>query len=46
MPEDENVLLFWVGKVLEGPELRGKMQGWRQDWKELVKTGKDAQALI
>ncbi|KIK70442.1 hypothetical protein GYMLUDRAFT_65672 [Collybiopsis luxurians FD-317 M1] len=46
VPEDENTLLFWVEKTLNDRKLRSRIAQWRLDWKVLVDTGKDADALL
>lgn len=46
VPEDENALLSWVEKVASDRKLRSKMQQWRQDWKRLVSSGQNMQALL
>lgn len=46
VPEDENVLLFWIEKTLGDTKLRASMTNWRQDWKRLVAEGKDGSALL
>lgn len=46
IPEDENVLLAWVEKVMEDKKLRSSMHHWRAEWKRLVETGESAQALL
>ncbi|GJE89493.1 rab-GTPase-TBC domain-containing protein [Phanerochaete sordida] len=46
VPEDENALLFWIEKVVSDKKLRAQMQAWRQEWKRLVKEGKDGSALL
>ncbi|THV06502.1 RabGAP/TBC [Dendrothele bispora CBS 962.96] len=46
VPEDENALMSWVGKVMTDSTIRGNMRRWREEWKELVKNGKDATALL
>ncbi|KAF7436286.1 hypothetical protein PC9H_003115 [Pleurotus ostreatus] len=46
VPEDENALLLWIGKVLGDKRLRANIRKWRAEWQELVKTGKDSTALL
>ncbi|PFH48403.1 hypothetical protein AMATHDRAFT_149962 [Amanita thiersii Skay4041] len=46
VPEDENALLFWIEKTLGDKKLRANMRQWREDWKNLVATGKDTTALL
>ncbi|KAI0067995.1 RabGAP/TBC [Artomyces pyxidatus] len=46
VPEDENAMLSWISKVLESKKLRVNMQVWRMEWKGLVASGKDGQALL
>ncbi|ODO06655.1 hypothetical protein I350_04013 [Cryptococcus amylolentus CBS 6273] len=44
--EDEDSLMQWIHKVLALKGLRGKMDGWRVEWKGLVKGGKGDTALL
>ncbi|TYJ56104.1 hypothetical protein B9479_003214 [Cryptococcus floricola] len=44
--EDEDSLMQWIHKVLALKGLRGKMDGWRVEWKGLVKEGKSDTALL
>jgi USP6 N-terminal-like protein len=46
VPEDENALLSWIGKMLSDKKLRSSMAQWRLDWKALVDAGKDGDALL
>ncbi|KAF9566965.1 RabGAP/TBC [Agrocybe pediades] len=46
VPEDENALMFWVESTLGDKKLRANMAKWRQDWKVLVREGKDGAALL
>lgn len=46
VPEDENALLGLISKVLENKKLRVDMQTWRTEWKGLVASGKDGEALL
>ncbi|KAA1471422.1 RabGAP TBC [Dentipellis sp. KUC8613] len=46
VPEDENGLLDWIGKVLADQKLRSNIRTWREEWKGLVASGKDSQALL
>ena len=46
MPEQEDVLMTWMGKALGDKKLRADMVQWRLDWRELVKSGKDGTALL
>lgn len=46
VPEDENALLFWIEKVVSDKKMRAQMHAWRQEWKRLVKEGKDGSALL
>ncbi|EPQ60225.1 RabGAP/TBC [Gloeophyllum trabeum ATCC 11539] len=46
VPEDDDALLSWIGKVLDDKKLRANMQQWRQEWKQLVATGQDSTALL
>ena len=46
VPEDDNVLLGWVDKVMSDKKTRASMRQWRADWRQLVATGQDGKALI
>jgi hypothetical protein len=46
VPEDEDVYLNWIAKVTENKKLRTKMQSWREEWKGLVASGRDGEALL
>ncbi|PCH34250.1 RabGAP/TBC [Wolfiporia cocos MD-104 SS10] len=46
VPEDENALLSWIGKVISDKKLRSSMQQWRADWQRLVAAGQHNQALL
>ncbi|WVQ81932.1 hypothetical protein IAT38_004059 [Cryptococcus sp. DSM 104549] len=44
--EDDDVLVAWIQKVLGNPAVRRKMDGWREEWKGLVASGKSVTALL
>ena len=46
VPEDENALLLWIGKMLGDKKLRSCMSQWREQWRHLVATGKDGTVLL
>jgi len=46
VPEDEDALLSWIEKMLGNKKLRLSMRRWREEWKNLVATGKDGAALL
>ena len=46
IPEDDDVLLLWIGKVLGDVKLRASMKNWRAEWKGLVASGKEGDALL
>jgi hypothetical protein len=46
VPEDEDTLLSWIGKVLDDQKIRATMTTWRAEWKQLVASGKDSTALL
>ncbi|KAF9258894.1 RabGAP/TBC [Marasmius fiardii PR-910] len=46
VPEDENILLFWVERTMADNKLRANMTRWRAEWQEIVKEGKEATALL
>ncbi|KAH9996533.1 hypothetical protein BJV77DRAFT_987543 [Russula vinacea] len=43
---DENVFMNWISKVAENKKMRSKMQSWRAEWKVLVASGRDGDALL
>ncbi|KAG7093795.1 hypothetical protein E1B28_007440 [Marasmius oreades] len=46
VPEDENILLSWVGKTMADKKVRANMMRWRADWQEIVMEGKEATVLL
>lgn len=46
VPEDEDAVINWIGKVLADKGIRDSMRGWRTSWGEMVRTGKDKDALL
>ncbi|RDB29361.1 hypothetical protein Hypma_016119 [Hypsizygus marmoreus] len=46
VPEDEDALLTWIGRMLGDKKLRSNMLKWKADWKALVASGKDGAALL
>jgi hypothetical protein len=46
VPEDEDIYVNWIAKVAENKKIRSEMQSWRAEWKELVASGKDGEALL
>ncbi|KAG2136483.1 rab-GTPase-TBC domain-containing protein [Suillus bovinus] len=46
VPEDDDSLLSWIERMLGNKKLRSQMAQWRQDWAELVASGKDSEALL
>ncbi|WWC90808.1 uncharacterized protein L201_005745 [Kwoniella dendrophila CBS 6074] len=44
--EDEDSLMRWIRKVINQSDIRTKMNQWRLDWHELVKQGKNHEALL
>ncbi|ETW87843.1 hypothetical protein HETIRDRAFT_431365 [Heterobasidion irregulare TC 32-1] len=46
VPEDENGMMLWISKVLEVQKLRSDIRSWREEWKGLVASGRDGQALL
>jgi hypothetical protein len=46
VPEDEDALLAWIGKTLGDKKLRASMNQWRKDWRTLVASGKEGDALL
>ena len=46
VPQDEDSLVHWVGQMLGDKKLRSNMVRWKADWRDLVASGKDGQALL
>ena len=46
VPENENALMSWIEKTLGDKKLRTSMRQWREDWRALVKAGKEATVLL
>ncbi|KAI0307618.1 rab-GTPase-TBC domain-containing protein [Multifurca ochricompacta] len=46
VPEEEDVYMDWIAKVAENKKIRSEMQSWRAEWKELVASGRDGDALL
>jgi len=46
VPEDDDVLLEWIEKVMSDKKMRASMQRWRADWRQLIMTGRDSEALL
>ena len=46
VPENDDVLLEWIEKVMSDKKMRASMQRWRVDWRQLVMTGQDGEALL
>lgn len=44
--ESEDGLLLWIEHALGDKKLRAQMSGWRSEWRQLVKDGKDGTALL
>ncbi|KIO06955.1 hypothetical protein M404DRAFT_998387 [Pisolithus tinctorius Marx 270] len=46
VPEDDDALLFWIEHLLGDKKLRKQMSNWRQEWTQLVRSGKDRGVLL
>lgn len=46
IPEDEDAMMQWVGKMMGNGETKLMMDGWRKDWHELVRKKEDGTALL
>ncbi|KAG6843622.1 hypothetical protein H0H93_000486 [Arthromyces matolae] len=46
VPEDEDTLMNWIGRMLGDKKLRANMLAWKQEWRGFVATGKDTSALL
>ncbi|KIO27898.1 hypothetical protein M407DRAFT_72470 [Tulasnella calospora MUT 4182] len=44
--ESEDALLSWIQNALGDKKLRAQMTGWRSEWRQLVKEGKEGTALL
>ncbi|KAG6857316.1 hypothetical protein H0H87_006509 [Tephrocybe sp. NHM501043] len=44
--EDEDVLMAWMKHMLGDKKLRASMREWREEWRHLVKEGKEGDALL
>ncbi|KAI6048055.1 RabGAP/TBC [Pisolithus marmoratus] len=46
VPQDDDALLFWIEHFLGDKKLRKQMADWRQEWTQLVRSGKDRDILL
>jgi hypothetical protein len=46
IPEDEDLLMQWIYKMMKTPGTRSMMDGWRKRWQELVRNKEDRSALL
>jgi hypothetical protein len=46
IPEDEDLMMQWIYKMMKKSETRVMMDGWRKKWQELVRTKEDGKALL
>lgn len=46
IPEDEDLLMQWIHKMMQNTETRSMMNGWRKRWQELVRNKEDRSALL
>lgn len=46
IPEDEDLLMQWIRKMMKKSETRLMMDGWRKAWQELVRKKEDGKALL
>jgi len=46
VPEDDDLLIDWIGGVLADQKIRTSMRQWREEWKRLVASGQDGRALL
>ncbi|GHJ86016.1 hypothetical protein NliqN6_2418 [Naganishia liquefaciens] len=46
IPEDEDLLMQWIHKMMMNPETRSMMAGWRKHWQELVRNKEERSALL
>ena len=46
IPEDEDTFLRWMRKMLNQPNMRNRLDGWRKEWQSLVERKEDGKALL
>ncbi|KAH7096129.1 rab-GTPase-TBC domain-containing protein [Auriculariales sp. MPI-PUGE-AT-0066] len=46
VPETDDSLMHWVSRTMSDSRLRADMNGWRQQYRTLVREGKGADALL
>jgi len=46
VPEDDEALLHWIDIVMKDQKIRTNIRQWRTEWKGLVASGQDSQALL
>ncbi|EIW87163.1 RabGAP TBC [Coniophora puteana RWD-64-598 SS2] len=46
IPESDNDLLAWIEHMLGDKKIRAQITDWRKQWRELVASGRDRDALL
>ena len=46
VPELDDALLRWVSRIMGDSRLRADIRIWREQWRALVREGKDAGVLL
>lgn len=46
IPENDDALMGWVQATLALKGLRGRMDGWREEWRGFVKEGREMERLL
>lgn len=46
VPETDNDLLAWIEHMLGDKKIRAQITDWRKQWRELVASGRDRDALL
>ncbi|KZV94848.1 RabGAP/TBC [Exidia glandulosa HHB12029] len=46
VPEQDDALLRWVSRTMADTKLRGEIRSWREQWRMLVREGKDGGVLL
>lgn len=44
--EDEDKLMRWIKRLIHQPGIKLRMDEWRVEWQDLVRKGKDRDALL
>jgi hypothetical protein len=44
--EDEDKFMRWIKRMMHQPGVKERMDHWRVEWHDLVRQGKDGDALL